>query len=207
MPLWGKSDAASNSTIFAPTSVKLAPNSANRDNLFGNTTANAFIDGVTVGQFGVDGNEVAANPGISHTGWVLRTVGSGGRAGRVMTEVLVAGGIGTDASDDTVMPDYVIRVSTQPVNTTINAAANADNTGVIFTVAATQPAGGSISYLWQANTGSGFVNAAAGTTGNTTANLTVFANSFSTGAQFRALLQVSGGANVTTSVATLTVNT
>jgi hypothetical protein len=207
MPLWGKSDAASNSTIYAAAQLKVAPNTANRDALFGNTTANAYFDGVTVGQFGVDGNEVAANPGISHTGWVLRTAGSGGRAGRVMTEVLVAGGIGTDASDDVVMPDYVIRVTTQPVNTTINATTNADNTGVIFTVAATQPTGGSITYLWQANTGSGFVNAAAGTTGNTTANLTVFANTFSTGAQFRALLQVTGAANVTTSVATLTVNT
>jgi hypothetical protein len=124
-----------------------------------------------------------------------------------MTEVLVAGGIGTDASDDVVMPDYIIRVTTQPVNTTINATTNVNNTGVIFTVAATQPTGGSITYLWQANTGSGFVNAAAGTTGNTTANLTVFANTFSTGAQFRALLQVTGAANVTTSVATLTVNT
>lgn len=206
MPLWGNQDAASNSTIFAPTSVKLAPNSANRDNLFDNTTADAFITGVTVGQFGVDANEVAANPGISHTGWVLRTAGSGGRAGRVMTEVLVAGGIGgTDASDDVAMPDYVIRILTQPVNTTINATSNADNTGVIFTVAATQPTGGTISYLWQANTGSGFVNAAAGTTGNTTANLTVQANSFSTGAQFRVLLQTTGAANVTSSVATLTV--
>lgn len=207
MPLWGKSDAASNSTIYAAAQVKVTPNTANRDALFDNTTADAFITGITVGQFGVDGNEVAANPGISHTGWVLRTAGSGGRAGRVMTEVLVAGGIGTDASDDVAMPDYVINVLTQPVNTTINATTNADNTGVIFTVASTRPAGGSITYLWQANTGSGFVNAAAGTTGNTTANLTVFANSFSTGAQFRALLQVTGAANVTTSVATLTVNT
>lgn len=207
MPLWGKSDAASNSTIYAAAQLKVAPNTANRDALFGNTTANAYFDGVTVGQFGVDGNEVAANPGISHTGWVLRTAGSGGRAGRVMTEVLVAGGITTDASDDVSMPDYVILVNTQPVNTTINATSNVNNTGVIFTVAATRPAGGTISYRWQANTGSGFVNAAAGTTGNTTANLTVHANSFTTGAQFRVLLQATGAANVTSSVATLTVNT
>lgn len=207
MPLWGKNDEASNSTIFAPTSVKLAPNSANRDNLFDNTTADAFITGVTVGQFGVDSNEIAVNPGVAHTGWVLRTEGSGGRAGRVFNEVLVAGGIGTDASDDVTFPDYLIRVATQPVSTTINATSNADNTGVIFVVAATQPTGGTISYLWQANTGSGFVNAAAGTTGNTTANLTVQANSFSTGDQFRVLMQVTGGANVTSTVATLTVNT
>jgi hypothetical protein len=43
--------------------------------------------------------------GITHTGWVVRTVGSGGRAGRVQNEVLVAGGIITDGSDDTVYPD------------------------------------------------------------------------------------------------------
>lgn len=208
MPLWGNQDAASNSTIFAPTSVKLAPNTDNRDNLFDNTTADAFITGVTVGQFGVDSGEVAANPGIAHTGWVLRTAGSGGRAGRVMTEVLVAGGIGgSDASDDVAMPDYVIRVSTQPVATTIDATSNADNTGVIFVVAASQPTGGTITYRWQANTGSGFVNAAAGTTGNTTANLTVQANAFTTGAQFRVLMQVTGGANVTSSAAVLTINT
>lgn len=47
----------------------------------------------------------AANKGIPHTGWVLRTEGTGGRAGRVHYEVLVAGGITTDGSDDTILPD------------------------------------------------------------------------------------------------------
>lgn len=43
---------------------------------------------------------------LAHTGWVVRTVGSGGRAGRIQTEVLVAGGIVTDNdSDDDVFPD------------------------------------------------------------------------------------------------------
>jgi len=56
--------------------------------------------------------------GIAHAGWVLRTEGSGGRAGRVQYETLVAmGSLGqndakygtaattTDASDDTILPD------------------------------------------------------------------------------------------------------
>lgn len=44
--------------------------------------------------------------GIAHTGWVVRTEGSGGRAGRVQTEVLVAGGILTDENgDDAIFPD------------------------------------------------------------------------------------------------------
>lgn len=45
--------------------------------------------------------------GAGHTGWVLRTVGSGGRAGRVQYETLVAmgGNFSTDASDDAILPD------------------------------------------------------------------------------------------------------
>ena len=44
--------------------------------------------------------------GAAHAGWVKRTVGTGGRAGRVQYETLVAmGSMGSDASDDTVLPD------------------------------------------------------------------------------------------------------
>ena len=60
------------------------------------TGATATIDVAPAG-------DVVSKP--AHTGWVLRTVGSGGRAGRVQTEVLVAGGIVGDASDDTEYPE------------------------------------------------------------------------------------------------------
>lgn len=56
--------------------------------------------------------------GVAHAGWVLRTEGTGGRAGRVQYETLVAmGSLGaqtaaygtpattSDASDDTILPD------------------------------------------------------------------------------------------------------
>jgi hypothetical protein len=46
-----------------------------------------------------------AGRGVAHTGWVLRTVGSGGRAGRVQYETLVAGGIISDGDDDTIFKD------------------------------------------------------------------------------------------------------
>jgi hypothetical protein len=59
-------------------------------NMYGNTTQDAFITGKAVGVFGYDPAEVAADPAIPHAGWVLRTEGSGGRAGRVQYEVLVA---------------------------------------------------------------------------------------------------------------------
>lgn len=44
--------------------------------------------------------------GIPHAGWVKKTVGTGGRAGRVSYEVLVASStISGDASDDVALPD------------------------------------------------------------------------------------------------------
>jgi hypothetical protein len=43
--------------------------------------------------------------GVAHSGWNVRTVGTGGRAGRVQYETLVAIGITNDGSDDTVVHD------------------------------------------------------------------------------------------------------
>lgn len=76
MPLWGNTDAAGNSVISAAGQFKLAPNTANRTALFGNTTADAFIAGQIVGQYGVDTTEmsVSAGPIISGT---LTFAGSG----------------------------------------------------------------------------------------------------------------------------------
>lgn len=46
------------------------------------------------------------NTGIAHSGWVVRKVGTGGRAGRTQYEVLVASGsITGDGSDDLILPD------------------------------------------------------------------------------------------------------
>jgi hypothetical protein len=48
----------------------------------------------------------AQNKGVAHAGWNVRTVGTGGRAGRVQYETLVAmGSITGDASDDSILPD------------------------------------------------------------------------------------------------------
>lgn len=48
----------------------------------------------------------ANNNGVAHAGWVVRVEGTGGRAGRVQYETLVAmGSISSDASDDGVLPD------------------------------------------------------------------------------------------------------
>ncbi len=56
--------------------------------------------------FGVDTTEAGVTQGAGHAGWVRRTAGSGGRAGRVQYEVLVAGSsISGDAADDTEFAD------------------------------------------------------------------------------------------------------
>jgi hypothetical protein len=199
MAQWGKSDASSNAVLWAPTSVKLAPTSTNRGNLYGNTTANAFVAGATVGMFAVDANEIAAQGGkAAHSGWVLRTTGQGGRAGRVTEEVLVAGGISTDA-EDAVYPDLTIRIVTQP--TDLSANSSDDEVATFAVVGATTPTGGTLSYLWQANSGSGFANVA----GGTSANLAVNANTAVDGTQYRVVLSATGASNVTSSVATLTI--
>ena len=42
---------------------------------------------------------------IAHTGWVKKTVGTGGRAGRVHYETLVASSSITGDAEDTATPD------------------------------------------------------------------------------------------------------
>src|SRR6185312_15958871 len=128
MPQWNNNDAASNSVSWAAESIGAgqgpANQAANNTALYGNTTANAFITGQTVGQFGVDVSETAASLGqVTHAGWVLVRTGSGGRAGRTTYETLVAMGSMTgDASDDTTFPDYAIYFTGSPVNASANSS-------------------------------------------------------------------------------------
>jgi hypothetical protein len=56
--------------------------------------------------FGVDTTEMNFTPGVTHAGWVRRTVGTGGRSGRIQYETLVAtSNITSDAADDSEFPD------------------------------------------------------------------------------------------------------
>lgn len=212
MAQWGTTDNAANSVLWAAAQLKVTANSDNQTALYNNTTADAFISGVTVGQFAVDSNEVEANDGReAHSGWVLRTVGSGGRAGRTMTEVLVAGGVGTDA-EDTVYKDFYITIAGQPsnasaINTGNSTVNNQTNT---FTVdAVTTPAGGSLSYLWYYSTNGGSsyasVSSGAGFSGNTTATLTARANTVANNTLVKCVVSVTGGTSVNSSAATFTV--
>jgi hypothetical protein len=69
MAQWGKNDQANNSPIFAPAQFNLTPNTANRDALFGNTSANSVGTGEIVGVFGISADEMGAggNPGTVYS--------------------------------------------------------------------------------------------------------------------------------------------
>lgn len=219
MAQWGNNDAASNSVLWAPARVKTAANSANRDALYGNTTADAFITDQTVGQYGVDEDEAraaraGAGPKMAHAGWNLRIEGSGGRAGRVTYETLVAmGSIAGDGTDDTVLPDYAIVILTQPADASGNSTANEP---VVFTVEADSvPPGASLTYLWEYTTEAGNVDsyattvAVTGFSGQTTDTLTVnsAAVAVSDGTLVRVTISTTGADDEVSTDAVLTVTT
>ena len=214
MALWANTDDAANSTIYAAAQVNKTPNTANQTNLFGNTTADAFVSGVTVGQFGVSQDEAIAaraeGKKVTHSGWVLETIGSGGRAGRVQREVLVAmNTIGGDA-EDTSFPDYTLLFTTQPVDSE-EVSAGGDEEATFTVAAVSAPTGASISYLWQyttdpGNTASYATTAAvAGFSGQTTTTLTVSANTIADGTLVRCRISATGADNVFSDGALLTV--
>ena len=95
------SGASSNSSYIVsekPMSITFAQASNAQVSL--NATA---VYGVSAAEMNYANN--SESYAVSHAGWNLRTVGTGGRAGRVHYETLVAGGIAGDADDDTILPE------------------------------------------------------------------------------------------------------
>lgn len=211
MPLWGNTDTTGNSTIYAPAQFGKAPNTANRDALYGNTTAGAFVTGATIGQYGVDTNEerglrIDRLPKPAHAGWALRTEGSGGRAGRVKYETLVAmHSLGGDASDDTILKDYAIVIDTNPSDASANADADEIAT---FTALGHAVPSQSVTYKWQKYTASWANVDNGGAYSNTaTAELSVLANTAANGETYRCGLYSTGATTKYTSNAVLTITT
>lgn len=94
MPLWGKTDVASNSVLYAPTSVRQAPNTTNRDALYGNTTANGYGTGETIGMYAADVAETGVGAGVI-ANIILTYAGSGYTANATVT---VSGGGGSSGA-------------------------------------------------------------------------------------------------------------
>ena len=100
MPLFTATDANTGAPKWAVAGGLGVSN--NGHDLYANSTASAFVPGAAVGVFGVSSGEInlASNKANkpAHTGWVLIKQGTGSRTGRVQTEVLVAGGMSSDAA-------------------------------------------------------------------------------------------------------------
>lgn len=84
MPINGSIDQANNSPIFTAMQFNVAPNTANRDALFGNSTIGAFKSGQRVGVYGMDTTETAVSNGHIATIQVI-TPGSGYTANTTVT--------------------------------------------------------------------------------------------------------------------------
>ena len=88
---WTNEDAHGNAPLFALAQVQKAPTAANMGaagsgKLFNNATEDNLITDVTIGLFNLkDGEEEKG----AHTGWNLKTTGTGGRASRVIYETVV----------------------------------------------------------------------------------------------------------------------
>jgi hypothetical protein len=129
MAQWGNNDASSNAVLWAPTSVKLAPNTANRDNLYENTTPSAFTPGQTVGMFAVDTTEVNVTNG-SIVSYTIINNGSGYRANAVVT---VSGNATSNATANSLGRISAVNVNTAgsgytSVSPTVTIAAPAAQT-------------------------------------------------------------------------------
>jgi len=158
--------------------------------------------------FGVDTNEAAATAAegkpVAHAGWVLKTT----RGARTTYETLVAlsknGASPANMGDreDVEFEDYFITITAQPAN-------SEETTGdpATFTVAASiTGSGGTLTYQWQEDSGSGFANITeAGVyTDVTTATLTITDNTGLDGNEYRCVVSATGADSKTSNAATLT---
>lgn len=202
MPLWGNVDNAANSDIAVLSQVNKGISTTERTALFGNTMADAYFTNAKVGQFGFDNNEMSAAEGSAkpaHAGWSLRTEGTGGRAGRVFYETLVAmGSMGGDASDDTIAPDYKLRITTQPSSNTWASG----NSVTLRVVAASTPSGASLTYKWQQSYAGALVWA--DVAGATSATLVLADNAVANGNTYHVIVSATGAVPVTSANAVVT---
>lgn len=209
---WGNVDNAANSVSWVLHQLNKEISSDNKTELFQNTTPDVYASGANIGLFGVSAGEQQAIPSGSprptHSGWVLRTEGSGGRAGRVTYETMIAMRSLSDDGEDTVFKDYRIVINTQPESSNL-VSGNAVN---FIVSAVTVPTGGTITYRWQrsypgapawANVPNTGVFASANS--NTSATLSVANNDSMDGNVFSVVCYVAGGDSVRSSNANMTV--
>jgi hypothetical protein len=180
------------------------------DVVTGNTGVQAF-EAPTVGTWGVDTTEARATNVNGHAGWVLRTVGTDGRAGRVNEETLVAMGSMSGDSEDVVYPDARLTITSQPTNASVVANTGGSNTAS-FTFGVTSTPDATITYQWQYDDSGTWADVEDDTpanttyTGATTATLVVIPTDVDANtAKYRAIASSSGADSVTSANVVITV--
>ena len=89
MSSWTNVDEAAGAPLWSVAAIRKTPSTANRTDLFNDTTADNFISGQTIGLFNFKDSETQSGA-VAHVGKPKKTTGSGGRASRVQYECLVA---------------------------------------------------------------------------------------------------------------------
>jgi len=176
MSSWGNNDNAANAPYWAvnstinhtpDVSLKFAqPTAANVALLYGNTTSGVYRSGQTIGLFGVDSQEATATRGVQHSGWVMKTTGSGGRAGRVQHETLVAlSGMSNNGTDgDQQVYANVDIIITGPSNgSVVSEAAYANVVSFTISTSLTGNTSAALTYQWQYDNAGTWANLPANT--------------------------------------------
>ena len=193
--------------------------------LYGNTDSNANktkVEGVRGNGPGsqsqtvvfVDAQEanLAENKarGISGPGWWAFATYSQGSVTRTKAECLAVISnpelnSAETQSDDTIAADFGITIGSQPASASVAAGA----AGQFVVAAVSRPSGGTLSFQWQKSSdgGSTFANESdAGVVSGTATNTLDISDVSGLDAnQYRCVVSVVGGADVTSSAATLTV--
>lgn len=160
-PYW-----AVNSAIVKNYPSHSAPTAANVAFLYGNTTSGVYITDETVGLFGVDAQETGVNGKGAHTGWVMKTTGTGGRAGRITQEVLIAQSQMIGDGDLQVYANVGITLTSTSAQSIIYGGGNTASFVVTPTLSGNTAA--ALTYQWQVNSAGVWGNVSNGTPANTT---------------------------------------
>jgi hypothetical protein len=190
MSSWGNNDNSANAPYWAVNSAiapanpnRAAPTAANVALLYANTTANVYTAAETIGLFGLDSQEidVLGDTG-AHTGWNLKIQGSGGRAGRVQYETLVALSEMIRDGDGQLFPNVAISLAVTSAASVVANTIYANSATFVVTPTLTGNTAAALTYQWQVNNAAGslgWTNVVNGTpantnyTGGTTATLLV----------------------------------
>jgi hypothetical protein len=128
MSQWKSDDSAANTPNWTPATVNLPSNTGNQTALFGNSTADAFVTGQTIGVYGVDSAEV------QYGSYTLSgvSVGSSRGSGVVLTSNSTTG---FTVNGGTSSVAAVINVDTLAISTAaINAAGEGYSTGDVVSL-------------------------------------------------------------------------